>query len=108
VKKREGQCRFDFDAAPEVPAPIPVPVVVLDSPKAEPEAEQSIPPRKLDVAGHRRWASFCRFRVEITITEASKATDVKEIGEWAGIAKIWKEQAAMHDAKADVLERGGL
>ncbi len=104
MKKREGQCSFDFEAAPEVHECPQVSTIVHDSRRPEPEAEQSIPPRKLDVAGHRRWASFCRFRVEITITEASKATDAKEIGEWAGIAKIWKEQAAMHDAKADAME----
>jgi len=97
VKRNEGQGAFDFEA---------IPVPVAPPPKVVIAATESPPERKLDAEGHRYWASYCRGRQEHCIAQANGAKDAKEMGEWAAIAKTYKEGATKHEAKANLLEEG--
>ena len=95
MKRNEGQGAFDFEAIPVAPPPK---VVIA--------ATESPPGRKLDAEGWRWWASLARAKQEECIGRANSCTDVKEMGEWAGIAKTYKERANRAEARANCLEEG--
>jgi hypothetical protein len=93
TRKPQGQGTFAWEPVEESP---PVPT------ESPPEAESE--PAVMDVEGYRWWGSFCRSAQEYCITQASHGQTPEEMGEWAKLAKTWKENATRFEGRANQIE----
>lgn len=92
----QSQLGFDFS---EQAAPIPR----AESPPKPPEEFKG---KLLDAEGHNWWARYCRNGHDTCIANAGK--DPGHAKEWAEVARIYKEGANQHEARAQMLTNGSV